>query len=127
MTWNLEGSSPAPFKVNQTGGVTIRQVVVQSTNPFECALPAAANAIPAGVVRETVGNGEHTAVQRFGEAECIASAAIAIGDRVNIANTSGQIKTSAEAAGTANILGIARTAATAVGDYVTVALQMERS
>lgn len=129
MTWNLAGTSPVPYKVNQTGGVTKRRVVVEhGTNPLECKLPGAANAGGiAGVCRETVSDGDHVALQQYGEAECVASAAIGVGASVNVADTAGRVKAVSEAGGTAiNKVGTALTAATAAGDIITVRLEIAR-
>lgn len=130
MTWNLAGSSPVPYKVNQSGGVTKRAVLIEhSTNPFEAKLPGGANAGEiVGIARETTADGDHVAVQQSGEAECIASAAVGVGDRVNIAGTTGKVKTVSEGAGVI-VYGVGRalTAATADNDIITVALQLDRS
>lgn len=134
MTWNLAGSSPVPYKVNQSGGVVKRSVLVEdSTNPYQCKGAAGANAGEIiGIARETVADGDHVPVQQYGEAECIASAAIGVGDRVNIsgATASGltKVKTVSEGAGVI-VYGVGRalTAATADGDIISVALQLDRS
>lgn len=129
MTWNLAGSSPVPYKVNQSGGVTKRRVLVEhGTNPLECKLPGGANAgAIVGVARETVADGDHVAVQQYGEVECVASAAIALNANVNVADAQGRVKAVSEAGGTAiQKVGTALTAATAVGDIITVRLELSR-
>lgn len=127
-TSNTQNISPKPRKVNDASGILGKRVVVQGTNPREVARPAGANAGNIeGVAIHDMDNGQHVAVQNAGEAICIASAAIALNADVNIANAEGRVKTVSEATGTViQYVGKAKTAATANGDQITVALDISR-
>lgn len=125
--FNSYGIPAAPRKVNDAGGVTLHEVVVQGTNEGEVKNPAAANASKVIGAVEWLGpkngaNGDDVGVRVLGEALCIANAAIAVGDYVTIAGTTGRVQTNAAAANTGNIVGIAQAAATAAGDQVRVLL-----
>lgn len=126
-TFNSLGIALAPRRVNDAGGVTLHEAVVQGTNEGEVKNPAAANANKVIGLVERLGpkNGANTddvGVRVMGEGIGIANAAIAVGDYVNIAATTGRLKTISEAVNTANVVGIAQSAATAAGDQVRVLL-----
>lgn len=125
--FNSYGIPAAPRKVNDAGGVTVHQVVVQGTNEGEVKNPAAANASKVVGVVDYVGplngaNGDTVGVRVLGEGMCIANAAIAVGDYVEVSGTNGRVKTNAETANTGNIVGIAQSVATAGGDQIRVLL-----
>lgn len=128
VTSNTQNISPKPRKVNDSSGVLAKRVVVQGTNPRECARPSGANAGNIeGVAIHDADNGQHVGVQNEGEAILIAAGAIALNADVNIANAEGRVKTVSEATGTViQYVGKAKTAATASGDQIAVALNISR-
>lgn len=126
-TFNSFGIPAAPRRVNDAGGVTLHQVVVQGTNENEVKNPAAVNANKVIGAVEVLGpkngaNGDDVGVRTLGEALCIAAAAIAVGDYVTVAGTTGRVQTNAAAANTGNIVGIAMSLASAAGDQLRVLL-----
>lgn len=123
---NSLGIPAKPRTVNDAGGVTLSQIVVQGTNEGEVKNPAAANGskirgVVEGLDANNGANGSRVSVRDHGEGVCIASAAIAVGDYVNIAGTTGRVKTVSEASTTVIwLVGEALSAATAAGDQVRV-------
>lgn len=125
--FNSYGIPAAPRKVNDAGGVTLHQVVVQGTNQREVKNPAAVNAPKVVGAVEWLGpkngaQGDDVGVRTMGEALCIANAAIAVGDYVTISGTNGRVQTNAAAANAGNIVGYAVDAAANAGDQIAVFL-----
>lgn len=88
-------------------------------------LPTAAATDPIGVALADAVASKSVAVQQGGIARCVASAAVAIGDYVEIANATGQVRTKAKAGAGVQptpIVGRALTAAAAAGDFLDVLL-----
>jgi len=115
------------YEVTDTGGVSAHRVVVQGTNAGECALPGAANAgkILGATVHSQSLEGQNVAVRKAGIARVEAAGAIALGDAVNVAGTSGKVKAINETTGTKiNCVGFAETAASADGDVIEVFLSL---
>lgn len=122
-TYNLQGISPVSRRINQSGGVPKKRVVVMGAGDREVALPGGANAAAVeGVALEGGDNGAHIPVQTDGDAICIASAAIGRGVRVNVTGTSGKVKAVSETGATVNVVGVTRSAATADNDEIIVRL-----
>jgi hypothetical protein len=100
------------------------------------ALPAAALNRPIGVIVDktklspvdsSVEPGQGIGVRMYGWAFCLTSGAVAIGDMVSIANTSGQVQTQARAGAGVQpvpIVGMALTASSGAGQSVQVALMI---
>jgi hypothetical protein len=109
-------------RVNQVGGVLRRRVLVKDTTAGQVKYPAAANAGALdGVTIDDAENGKGVPLYQSGYAEIEASAAIAHGAAVNVADATGRIKAVSEAGGTAiNLVGYAEEAAGAAGDVIMV-------
>lgn len=123
---NRQNISDFPQTVNDASGVLAFCALVAGTAENQVKRPAAANASKfIGVADHDAANGEDVSVIDKGIVYMRASAAvIAVGDYVNVADTTGRVKTAGEAANTANVLGIARSATTGTIDqYVKVLLQ----
>ncbi|MDP9266477.1 MAG: DUF2190 family protein [Chloroflexota bacterium] len=104
---------------------TFRSVAILDTATGGCKLPAAAAADPLGVALADATASKAVTLQQGGIAECIASAAIAAGDYVEVANTLGQVRSKTKAGAGAQptpIVGRAHSAAAAVNDIVFVQL-----
>lgn len=113
------------YRVATPGGVGANRVVVQGAQVGECTVPAAANAgaILGVTMHSQSQSGRAVAVRKAGIAEVVASAPIAVGSPVNIADAGGKVKAVNETAGTrVNCIGFAETAAAADGDIVEVFL-----
>ncbi len=111
------------YRISTTGGVSSASVVVSGGEAGDCALPAAANAgnILGIAVTSQSESGRAVSVRKAGTAEVVAAGAIAAGDPVNIADTSGRVKAINEAAATkVQCVGFAETSATAAGDIIEV-------
>lgn len=122
---NSQDISAFPQKVNDATGVIKHAVLVAGTSENQVKNPAAANADKVvGVAGHAAADQVDVSVYDKGIVNLIAASAIAVGDYVNIADTTGRVKTISEAAGTANVVGIARSAAGAAGAYVKVQLQI---
>lgn len=120
---NSQDVSAFPQTVNDSSGVLQHCALVAGTAANQVKRPAAANAAKfIGVAGHDAADGEDVSVYSFGIVNMIASAAIAVGDYVNIADTTGKVKTGSETAGTQNIIGIARSVASGDGKYVKVQL-----
>lgn len=105
--------------------ITANAVVVEGTADGQVKLPGAADAGSiVGVALHAAAAGEQIQVAMPpSTVECVASAAIARGAYVSIAATSGTIKTAAPSAGAnTNLVGIARQAAGAANDLISVSL-----
>src|SRR5438105_955887 len=90
-------------------------------------LPAAAAADPIGVAQADAVASKSVVILQAGIARCVAAAAIAIGDYVEIADAQGRVRTKAKAAAGAQptpIVGRARTAAANAGDFIDVILMI---
>ena len=125
-----------PLATQQVGGETVilskkleaaigpHLVVVEGANPGGAALPGGADVNFMGVTLEDGALGEYRPIAVDGGIVRItASAAIARGAEVSIANVAGQIKTSAPGAGINSVVvGIAQDAAAALGDIIGVIL-----
>jgi hypothetical protein len=119
----------------QPGQVVVLDVANSGGGP-SVMLPAGALAQPVGVVVEktkpssidlTVMPGQGMAVRTWGIAFCIASAAIALGDMVSVANAAGQVQTQARAGAGVQpvpVVGRALSAASGVGVGVMVLLMI---
>ncbi len=96
--------------------------VVQHSVANQCALPGAQNA--ANVMGVTLNEQQSTNgivhIRRFGLVQVKAASAIALGDHVRVAGTSGKVETSSGEA--QNVLGFAESAAAADGDLITIFL-----
>lgn len=117
------------YKEIDAAGVGANLVVVQGTNEYECKKPTAANEGKIlGVTTEAqTTQNRQVRVMHVGVARITASGAIAVGDTVNIAGSSGKIKTANEAAGTLiNSVGQALQAASADGDIIDVLLNFDK-
>ncbi len=124
---NLQGVSPKSVRCVDAAGSLKRHFLVQGANPHEAVRPGGANVRPLGLAIETVGPGQHVGIQNFGEAVVVAASAFAVDAPLNIADTQGRVKAVSEAAGVVvNLVGYARSAASAAGDHVTVDLQFGR-
>ena len=100
--------------------------VLDTATEGQVTRPAAANAGNiAGVLRETSHAAGATAkYQISGYAKCAISEAVAIGDKLIVANVAGQVKpagTGAHSSGVGKV-GVARSAATTAGSLVVVLL-----
>lgn len=125
-----------PLATQQVGGETVILtkkmeaaigaflVVVEGAAAGGAALPGGADVNFMGVTLEDGALGEYRPVAVDGGiVRCTASAAIARGAEVSVAGASGQIKTSAPAAGVNSyVIGIAQDAASAAGDIIGVLL-----
>jgi hypothetical protein len=90
-------------------------------------LPTAASTDPIGVAQADAVASKAVTVLQEGIARCIASAAIAIGDYVEIADATGKVRTKAKAGAGVQptpIVGRALTAAAASGDFLDVMLMV---
>lgn len=123
---NSQDVSAFPQKVNDAAGVLANRVLVAGTNANEVKNPAAANASKIiGVAGHDAANGEDVSIYSFGIVNCVAASAIAVGDYVNVAGTTGKVKTISEASTTVVYpVGIARSATTADTQYVKVQLSL---
>ena len=110
------GGIPAGYCVIFDGG---------TGNVDDVILVSVANSVISGIaLYENVayGPGDEIPVRVMGVAKCISGAAITVGQQVST-NSSGQVVPSpAAGATTAAVVGIAQTAATEAGDYVSVLL-----
>ncbi len=123
VAYNSQDVSAFPQRVNHADGVLAHRVLVAGAQADQVTRPAAANADKIiGVAGHTAPNGEDVSVYDYGVVNLVAASAIAVGDYVNIGDTEGRVKTVSEDAGTANLVGIARSAASAAGQYVRVKL-----
>jgi Uncharacterized conserved protein (DUF2190) len=126
VAYNSQDISAFPQTVNDSSGVLANRVVVAGTGAEQVKRPAAANASKIiGVAGHDAADTENVSVYNSGLVYCVSSAAISVGDYVNIASTAGDVKTVSETAGTINTFGIARSAATAGSQYVKVQIQIQ--
>ncbi len=124
---NTQGVSPKPVRCVDAAGSLKRHFLVQGANPHEAVRPGGANVPAIGLALETADSGQHVAIQNFGEAVAVAASAIAVGARVNIADTLGRVKAVSEAAGVVVFpVGRAVSAASAAGDHITIAIEFDR-
>ncbi len=117
------------YTVNQAGGVAAHRVVVQGTNAGECKNPAGAGDSSGTILGVTTHaqteDGRSVAVRKNGIALVEASAAIAVGSAVDVADTAGKVRAvSLEPTEMTNTLGFAETGATAAGDLVEIFLSI---
>jgi Uncharacterized conserved protein (DUF2190) len=126
VAYNSQDISAFPQTVNDSSGVLANRVVVTATGAEQVKNPGAANAPKIiGVAGYDAADKENVSVYNAGLVWCVSSAAISVGDYVNVASTAGDVKTVSETAGTINVLGIARSAATAGSQYVKVQIQIQ--
>lgn len=119
--YNYFGVSPMGFKVG-TGGVTRDRLVKLDATVTSTPTAIASAGITdehLGVALTTQVAGEVVAVQAWGIARCVASAAISVGDKVMFA-TGGKVATASGA--TAKVLGIALEPAAADNEVIPVLL-----
>lgn len=128
VAYNSQAVSAFPQRVNDAANVLAHRVLVAGTGPGEVKRPAAANAGKIiGVAGHDEANTRDVSVYNWGVMNLVAASAIAVGDYVNIADAEGRVKTVSEAAGVVVfVVGIARGAASAAGQYVPVQLQFFR-
>jgi len=112
------------YTVTDAAGIAAYRAVVPTTTAGECKLPTAANQFALGVTTHAQLRQNHAvAVRRAGIATVTAAGAISVGAPVNVAGTTGKVKTIGEASGTlVYCLGFAETAAGADGDLIDVFL-----
>ncbi len=105
-------------KEAEGGAIGAGLAVVQGTAARQAKLPAAAGARAVGVTGFAVGAaGRQMAVILMGMAKATASAAIVVGDPLQVAGTSGKLEKAAPATGAnANVIGYALSSAAADGD-----------
>jgi hypothetical protein len=111
------------YTITDPNGVAAGVVVVADSNAGECKLPAAVNAGAILGVTTAAQSLQNAAVpvRKAGITLVTAAEAIAYGAPVNIAGTSGKVKTVDETTGSkVNCLGFAETAASADGDMIEV-------
>lgn len=130
ITWLNVGNA------NLLPGQTVVLDIANSGGGPSVMLPTGALQLPVGIVVEktklssvdqSILAGQGMAVRTWGIAWGIAASAIAIGDMVSIANTSGQVQTQAKAGAGAQplpIVGRALTAASGVGVGVMILLNI---
>jgi hypothetical protein len=119
------------YKIEDVAGVGQYLAVVQGTVAGACKKPVAANAAAfLGFTQEAQANqNKGVAVRKFGISRATAAGAIALGDHVNIAGTTGKVAsceasiTAVGAAGPFHVCGIAESAAAADGDVIMVAIR----
>jgi len=119
------------YTVTETDGVAAYRVVVQGANAGECALPGAQNAdkilgVTTHAQDVSIVSVRNIFVRKSGIARVEAAGAVAVGDAVNVAGTTGKIKSIGdESIGTkVKVLGFAETAAQADGDIIEVFIAM---
>lgn len=126
---NTPGARPgetASYKANGSDINALACVVQDTSGKGLMSLPAGANATPLGILTRKVVDGEAGSVVRTGYYWAKASAAIAIGARVIIADTAGQLVTDPKTTTTTSqVVGYAETAAAAAGDEFVVRLQIQ--
>jgi hypothetical protein len=120
------------YKITDAAGVLANRAVVQGTNAGEVAKPGAANAGKfVGITQEAQATqNKSVLVKESGRSFAVASGAIAVGDAVNIGDTTGKVASCqtgyVATPGTAALvycIGFARTAATADGDIIEIQIQ----
>ncbi len=115
------------YSIDETDGVGAYRVVVCGTNPGEAKLPSGANVgkILGVTVHSQTRQGGNVAVRKAGIARVTAAGAIALGDRVNVADATGKVKALDESPGTfIECLGYAETPASGDGDVIEVFLSI---
>ncbi len=118
--FNYHGVSPVGFKVGAGGVTKDRLVKLDATAATPtCVASAGITDEHLGLAVTTQAAGEVVAVQMWGVARCVASAAISVGDKVMFA-AGGKVATASGA--TAKLLGIALEAAGADNDVIPVLL-----
>lgn len=127
VAYNSQDISAFPQTVNDASGVLANRVVVAGTGAEQVKRPAAANASKIiGIAGHDAADGTNVSVYNAGLVWGVSSAtAINVGDYVNVSSTAGDLKPVSETAGTQNVLGIARSATTAVNQYVKVQIQIQ--
>lgn len=122
------------YKITDVGGVLIYRAVVQGTNAGEAAKPGAAGAGKClGFTQEAQATqNKGVRVKEAGRTFAVASAAVAVGDAVDIGDTAGKVRScqtryAALTVGggeAVNVVGFARTAAGADGDVIEVQINV---
>lgn len=132
---DITGYNVGNANFTTVGTVVVGDVANSSVNVDAVKFPAAANDIPVGVLLDkskldptgAVVPNSGIAMRIIGVVNCVAAGAISAYDRVAIANTSGQVQTSARTAAGAQpvaIVGIALSPTTAAGQAVSVLLTL---
>jgi len=111
-----------------SGGLPYGTACVQDTataNPFDVTAPAAAGAKAVGIVQDypAVGPGQAVRVRVAGICKARAAGAIAYGDTLYVADTTGRVGT-APAAASNFVVGRALEAAVAVDDLITIEVRV---
>lgn len=116
------------YKITSVGGVGKYLAVVPGTNDGDCQLPTAANQVSYGLTQESQPTqNENVIVRKYGISRAVANSAINKGDYVEVAGTTGNLQkanlTTVPASATVhNVLGIAESSATALGQIFFVFL-----
>lgn len=114
--YNFRGTSPAGYEVG-AGGVTKDRLVKLGTAVGTVVASTAATDEHVGFATETRVAGDTVAIQDYGKARAVASAAIAIGAKLMFA-TGGKVATAAGV--TSRVVGVALTPAAADGDVIEI-------
>lgn len=111
------------YRITNAGGAVSMRALVAGSITGQCTLPSVSNAgklLGVSVTSQTE-VGSAISVRKAGVAEVTAAGAIAVGDAVNVADTSGRVKAINETAGTkVQCLGFAETPAVSAGDIIQV-------
>ena len=116
------------YKITAAAGVGRFLAVVPAVNDGDCQLPTGANQVSYGLTQEAQPTqNENVIVRKYGISRAVANGAINKGDYVEIAGVSGNLQTAnlttIPAASTLhNVLGIAESSATALGQIFFVFL-----
>lgn len=125
ITYNTLGIARITKTFRGAGGCAAKRVLVRGSQPHEAANPAGANAGNlAGVCYDSAADGQDVALSEYAYPEVEVSAPVAYGALVNVADAGGRVKTVSEAVGTrVTLVGVAETAATAVGQKIKINLK----
>ena len=116
------------YKITSVGGVGKYLAVVPGTNDGDCVLPTGANQLSYGLTQEAQPTqNENVIVRKYGISRAVANSAINKGDYVEVAGTTGNLQTAnlttlPATATLHNVLGIAESSASALGQIFFVFL-----
>jgi len=116
------------YKITAAAGVGRYLAVCIGTNDGDCTLPTVASQLSYGLTQEAQPTqNENVIVRKYGISRAVANSAINKGDYVEVAGSSGNLQTAnlTTLPGTAtlhNVLGIAESSATALGQIFFVFL-----
>lgn len=116
------------YKITSVGGVGRYLAVVPATNDNDCQLPTGANQLSYGLTQESqLTQNENVIVRKYGISRAVANSPINKGDYVEVAGTTGNLQTANLTtlpliATLHNVLGIAESSATALGQIFFVFL-----